>query len=278
MSVIAVDWSGDRRAAQRPHKKLWLAEVDDRQALVRLEASSRRAVIDELVSRRHEPGLVVGLDVAFGYPAWFAAELGCANGPAVWAAADRIASVAADQRGPFWGWAGSRAPLVGKRWRVTESLARAGGLPVKSVFQLLGPGSVGTGTIAALPALATLADAGFVVWPFEAPPPDSCASTRPMVLEVYPRSFAVGVVKSRHAARADLLTQAWPNLDAPFRRLAEASDDAFDATVTALGLAARLPLHLTAPDELDPIAAVEGWIWLPPRLAARAGRGDHCKP
>ena len=251
---VGIDWSGDRRAADRPHTKLWWAEADDAGVLVRLEPSSRRAVRDELLARRSEPGLVVGIDAGFGYPAWFVEALGCEHGTEVWARAGEVAAWAAARRPPFWGWAGSRRPLDVELMRHTEALARQEGLVTRSVFQVGGPGSVGTGTIAVLDLLAELHQAGVAIWPFTSAVPD-----RPVVAEVFPRVFARKVVKTDPSERAAHLAAIHPDLDPAWLGAASASDDAFDATLVALGLAAGSPPPLPT----DPLAAVEGWIWMP---------------
>ncbi|MCV4626744.1 hypothetical protein OFC18_32210, partial [Escherichia coli] len=75
-----------------------------------------------------------------------------------------------------------------------------------------------------------LAGAGFRVWPFDPPRP-------PFVAEVYPRMFTGGVTKSDPAARA----RAAAGLPPAFREIAASTEDAFDAAMTALGMAAGRP-------------------------------------
>jgi len=252
---VGIDWSGDRRAADRPHPKLWWAEATDDGLLIRLEPTSRAAVREELLARRDEVGLVVGIDAGFGYPAWFVDAVGCASGRELWGAAGEVAAWAAARRGPFWGWAGSRRPDGVELFRETEVVARRAGWGVRSVFQLAGAGSVGTGTLTVLPTLAALDAAGIGVWPFSSP-----AAGRPVVTEVYPRSFAPQVVKSRPEARAGHVDATWPNLDRSRRDLLVGSDDAFDAAVVACGLVGAVPPPALPANE---VAAIEGEIWFP---------------
>jgi hypothetical protein len=63
------------------------------------------------------------------------------------------------------------------------------------VFQLAGPGHVGTGSLRGMPFLADLLDAGFSVWPFQEP-------SNHVVIEIYPRILTRTVVKRSPAARA----------------------------------------------------------------------------
>ena len=104
----------------------------------------------------------------------------------------------------------------------------------KSVFQLVGNGQVGAGSVRGMPLLRTLRAAGFAVWPFDA------ASDR-TVLEIYPN--ALRPLVSDHG---------------PF-----ASNDERDAVSSAFALwefrheIARLPAGV----------GLEGDVWMP--LSAR---------
>ena len=71
---VAIDWSGAAKGARR---KIWLAEVRAGNP-VRLEGGRNRAeiarhLVDE-ASR--DPDVVIGLDFAFSFPAWFLHEMG----------------------------------------------------------------------------------------------------------------------------------------------------------------------------------------------------------
>lgn len=258
--VAAVDWSGDRRVQSRHDlEKLWLAEVVDGE-LVRLEPSSRRAVVSELCRMADaDADLVVGLDFSFSFPAWFLDHLDAADGPAVWPLASRL-----DPRGfPFFGRAGTRRPPVGRCYRRTEAALRAVGLPAKSTLQTGGAGAPGTASLTGMAHLLDLRAAGLAVWPF-----DAVVTERkgPVVAEIYPRAFTGGVVKSRSWCRLEAWQRLTPNAPARFRDLVAHSDDAFDAAVSALGLAKLLAgaspaARFTAPT--DPMALREGWILAP---------------
>ncbi len=244
--TVAVDWSGDVRAESTPHPKLWLAEAIDG-VLMALGPSSRSAVVDHVVAAadRAGDGLLVGLDLSFGYPAWFMRELGCASGPDLW---DRAASLDPTAP-PFYGWKGSVAPPPDRRYRRTEAVLRARGLRCGSTFQVTGPGSVGSGTLRGLPHLAALARKGLRIWPFDPAP-------GPVVAEVYPRMFTGPVVKSRADARAAAWAELGFDAPDPLCDLALASEDAFDAAATAVVLSRGAPPP-TVPVPAE--AALEGW-------------------
>ena len=63
-----------------------------------------------------------------------------------------------------------------------ETRLRAEGLPAKSIFQLVGNGQVGAGSVRGMPFLARLRAEGFAIWPFDA------ASAR-TVFEIYPTAM-----------------------------------------------------------------------------------------
>jgi hypothetical protein len=256
MRVVAVDWSGRARGARRA---IWLAEVRDSD-LVRLEnGRSRGEVADHLVDlASDDPALVVGLDFSFSLPAWFLSERGYRTVDELWAAA----TCEGEQwlracRPPFWGRPGRARPTLPAHWRVTEdALPRFSGIRPKSTFQIGGAGSVGTGSIRGFPVLARLRGAGFAVWPFDAAEP-------PLVVEVWPRSCTGAVVKSDREQRAHALDARFPALAADLRALAVASDDAFDAAVTALVMATRFEAPVTLSAPTHPAAVLEGWAWTP---------------
>jgi hypothetical protein len=81
--VIAIDWSG-RARGEADH--LWLAEAGP-DGLVRLEGGARRReeLVGHLLSLSGEP-VVVGLDFAFSFPAWYVRERGWTAVREVWSA------------------------------------------------------------------------------------------------------------------------------------------------------------------------------------------------
>ncbi|MCW3010041.1 MAG: hypothetical protein JWO90_445, partial [Solirubrobacterales bacterium] len=116
-------------------------------------------------------------------------------------------------------------------------------------------GAVGTGSIRGMPELRALRAAGVALWPWD----DARA---PMALEVYPRLLTGAVVKSRAEAREAYLADD-PRVPRGLLAAATASEDAFDAAVSALEMAARLPELLALRRSTDPVTRLEGAIWVP---------------
>lgn len=265
MRVIAVDWSGRVTGASR---HLWLAEARDR-ALVRLECGrTREQLVEHLVAiTRDDEPIVVGLDFSFSLPAWFLDERGLGDGPALWELARHEGETwLRDCPPPFWGLPGRRNRHGREPLRTTERTLAVGGIVPKSTFQIGGAGAVGTGSVRGWPHLRVLRDAGYAIWPFD--DPSARVEPRRVVVEVWPRLCTGPVVKSDPLARVDHLEARLPQVQGRVRDLMAASEDAFDAGFTALGMAAHAHelARLTAPEPTVPaIAAREGWVWRPVR-------------
>ncbi len=223
-------------------------------ALTALEApGSREAVCRALLARRADPEPVLaGLDFAFGMPAWYVAERGWRDVAEVWRAArDEGEQWLRACEPPFWGRPGVRRPHdIVAGLRVTERTTD--GVQPKSVFQVGGAGSVGTGSIRGMPMLLLLREAGWAVWPFDAP------SSHTLV-EIWPRHFTGPVIK-RHAAhrerwlrdRGTIASDEW--IAAMCR-----SEDAFDAGVAAMGMS-RMPIAAILATSRDAVSRIEGAI------------------
>lgn len=256
MRAIAVDWSGARRFEQR---HLWLAQstVDGR--LEALAPMTRKGAVDAIVmAADRDPDLIAGLDFAFSMPRWWLRRVGVGDAGELWRDALRLEGWLEGCPYPFWGRPGRRRPLdLGpeQQWRRTELATRP---RPKSVFQIGGAGSVGTGSLRGMPALARLRRTGFSIWPFDPP-------RLPMVVEMWPRLFTGPVVKSSSAARAAWLAREGLELSRRHRDQALASEDAFDAAVSALALTGAV----TAPacSRRDETIRLEGWIWGVPNRA-----------
>lgn len=252
--VIAVDWSGDLRNAPRT---IWVAVVVD-ERLVELEngrePGAAIARVIDLAGR--EPRTAVGLDFAFSFPKWFCHQEGWTTGHEVWAAiAGRAEDLLRTCPRPFWGRRGTVRPRDLEVFRRTER--EIGGQP-KSIFQIAGPGAVGTGSLRGMGQLSALAAAGFSIWPFDPP-------GWPLAMEIYPRLLTrERVVKSAAAGRRGYL-RSWHRYQDPvLLERAAGSEDAFDAAVSAFAIArhvdqlAELPRFPTGSPYL-----VEGRIWTP---------------
>lgn len=256
MRIIAVDWSG---SVAGPRKKIWRADVVSGR-VERLESGRDRwETADALMeAAKRDDELVVGLDFAFSFPAWYVAALGAVSGRDVW----RIAEEQGEDwlkacRPPFWGRPGTKKPAGQEHLRRTErEVQDRFNAPAKSVFQVGGAGAVGTGSIRGMPVLARLAAAGFAIWPFDAP-------AFPLVVEIYPRLLTGPVVKSDPMARFDHLADAFPELGERERVWATCSEDAFDAAVSAIAMW-RHRQELRGPEQArDDVERLEGRIWHP---------------
>lgn len=263
--VVAVDWSGRQDdAGQR--RGIWLCEWDAR-GLVRLEAGRTRAeVTDELVRVVRAPGrALVGLDFAFGYPAWFTRAHAGGQPAALWALAAREGDAwLARCAPPFWGRPGKPRPAddpARPGFRACElALAPIAGIRPKSVFQVGGAGAVGTGSIRGMATLLALREAGAQVWPFD----DDGAGAR--VVEVWPRLLTGAVVKSSEGARTAHLRAA--RLTGSAVRAATGSEDAFDALLTARAMW-HYRDHGADGTPATALTRLEGDIWRPDPARAR---------
>ncbi len=251
--IIAIDWSG---AVTGAAKKIWLAEARGGD-IVRLESGRTRAgVTEHLIALKAESErLVVGLDFAFSLPEWFLRQRSFASAPLLW---QRLAAGAADRwlaacEPPFWGKPGCpKPPLVESGHRLTDTSMKA-----KSVFQVGGAGAVGTGSLRGMCELHRLRDAGFHVWPFDAP-------ALPLLIEIYPRILTGPVIKSDWTARHDFLAgDRFHSVSESMRTLAATTEDAFDAAVSALAMDAHRDELLALPTVAHPQLRLEGAIWRP---------------
>jgi hypothetical protein len=255
MQILAIDWSGDAHVAR---SRMWLAEAREPGRLVRLEAGRDRVnITDHLLGIQSEA--VIGLDFGFAFPSWFLEQLGVRSAAELWASvATHGETWLRECQPPFWGRRGRPRPVLnGPAFRRTESgVPRLAGIGPKSMFQIGGAGSVGTGSIRGMPLLHRLHTQGARVWPF-------VAKGSPLVFEIYPRLLTGSVRKSDAIARAMLLATRYPHLDEEHARLATRSEDAFDAAVSALVMIEHASDLLSLPEERDAELRLEGRIWHP---------------
>lgn len=270
---------------------------------VLLEAGRTRAEIAPWLIElaRETPRMVVGFDFCFSYPEWFVrGEFGLQSAPEFWRLVSEthgerwLSRRAADdpERDPrFWGKPHKRPPQFSgehlhRMLRATdidckilshipeaERAARVKGITPKSVFQIGGSGSVGTASLRGMPTLLALQAAGFRIWPFDQPAL-ACATPRPLVVEMYTRLMTGAVHKANPVARAAYLARrrdpASADFDPRYRALprpvlsrARASEDAFDALVSSMVMAARRSSFAALPAPRDPAHRIEGWTWAP---------------
>jgi hypothetical protein len=260
--IMAVDWSGRSGPDQR--RFLWLAEAVDTE-LIRLEAGRTRAELVELLIAEadRDPNLIVGVDFAFSLPAWYLQERQLTPRQ-LWALlADEALTPTMRQLGltrwmnrpelPFWITGEAHARLApGQSLRRTEQEVRVPGVQPKSVFQLVGAGQVGRGSLYGMGALHRLAGAGFRIWPFD-------RSGLPLVVEIFPRVLTGPVRKNSPSERERYLGTV--PMRSELGRLAAGSEDAFDAAVSAVVMAARMEDLRALPPA--PGYELEGKIWQP---------------
>jgi hypothetical protein len=271
--TVAVDWSG---ALQGEQRKIWLAEAVGGR-LVRLEAGrNREEVIQELVElRRRSPDLVVGLDFAFSFPAWFVRQKRCASAGAMWEVAAREGEQWLGRcEPPFWGRPGRTCQVPDeRRYRRTDVRIRVRGVHPKSVFQVGGAGAVGTGSIRGMPFLTRLREGGFTIWPFD-------GASAAQVVEIFPRLLTGPVTKSKLDARQCYLLGYQKELHGrfsigdPLIESATSSEDAFDAAVSAVRMALNADVLRGLRRVTDPVELLEGRIWSPPGGSESGDSGD----
>jgi hypothetical protein len=174
------------------------------------------------------PPLIAGFDFSFGVPAWFARKHGCTSIDEVWALAARDGEGWLAPTAPFWR---DRCGVPrDQRFRVCEErYPRA-----KSVFQLVGNGQVGAGSVRGMPLLAQLRAAGAAIWPFD-PPGERT------VMEIYPSALRVLVPDA-----------------GPF-----SNDDERDAVCSALVMWRHRASIAALGAASDPTARLEGDVWAP---------------
>jgi hypothetical protein len=171
-TVVGVDWSGAASAAAQ-RRGIWAATVRDG-GVADLRNGTREEVVGYVGGL---PGSVlVGFDFAFAFPSWFEPR----GADAAWRRAELEGEHwLAACPWPFWGRTGRRRPSDVP----SELRAQERALGAKSVFQIGGAGTVGTGTIRGMPHLARLRADGWSIWPFDPVGPRTA-------VEVYPRVAA----------------------------------------------------------------------------------------
>ena len=300
--VVAVDWSGRVDAAgQRRHiwAGVWTGCADSsNDGVVTLEAGrTREELFSWLVEMAREtPRMVVGIDCCFSFPAWFLAEHECrtvfdfwknvADGQGERWLARECEDVMRDER--FWGKPHKRPEQfcgegLHRSMRMTdvenkitpkmvlddpERAAKVKGITPKSPFQIGGSGSVGTGSLRAMPFLLRLREAGFRVWPFEGSGLGG-KRPRPLLVEMYTRLLTGAVAKSNPSARKAYLAAkrkgdaAYAGLSRGVMAKALGSEDALDALVCAMEMVRSRGEFAELQATRDEVLRLEGITWRP---------------
>jgi hypothetical protein len=259
MDIVAVDWSGAKAGSR---SRLWLAHVRDGRLVALRNGRSRHEIVRDLVALRGEcpVGLVVGLDFAFSFPAWFLRQRRYGEVGQLWEAARMEGEQwLAECAPPFWGRPGRRRPSLEEHFRCCEKSATVGPIGAKSVFQVGGAGAVGTGSVRGMPSLTTLRDAGFSIWPFDPVSPW-------VVLEIYPRLLTGPVRKNDRLERARYLGESPFEVEHEFAGAISTSEDAFDAAISALVMQRHAAALAALEPSTDPVTRLEGDIWRPPNI------------
>jgi hypothetical protein len=268
VQAIAVDWSGSARTS----RGTCLARAGGGRLLELRTGLSRKGAIDAVIAHAaRDPELVVGLDFAFSAPAWWLRHLGLDSAPGLWGLATAEGERwLAECEPPFWGRPGRPRPALEEHFRLAEQrVGPVAGIRPKSVFQIGGAGAVGTGSIRGMPWLSALHEAGFAIWPFD-------ETAWPVVVEIWPRLFTGPVVKrcaEQRRAHLGILAHAIP---AALLEPAAASEDAFDAVVSALALAESTDAVASLQRASDPTVLLEGDIFAP--AGATMGRAAGASP
>lgn len=222
-----MDWSGARRA-----HGIWLAGIRDGELVDSRPIRTREAAIELVAS--YAPPLVAGFDFSFGVPAWFARANGCSTIDDVWDLAARDGETWLAPTPPFWR---RRCDVPSeKRFRRCEQRFPS----AKSVFQLVGNGQVGAGSVRGMPLIAQLRRAGFAIWPFD-------DASRGTVVEIYPSH----------------LRKLHPEVDVgPWTTL-----DERDAVVSARVMWRYRETIAALQAATDSTTLIEGDVWTPPASA-----------
>jgi hypothetical protein len=149
-----------------------------------------------------------------------------------------------------------------------ERAAKVRGITPKSPFQIGGSGSVGTGSLRAMPFLLKLHEAGFRVWPFESARLGG-AKPQPLLVEMYTRLMTGAVKKSNAEARKVYLAAKKKN-DSVYAGLSRSviakalgSEDAFDALVSCLEMVRWSREFAGLKATKDETLRLEGITWRP---------------
>ncbi len=293
---VGIDWSGRIDApGQRRHiwAGVWTKAASGR-IKVQLEAGrTREEVGDWLLALATEiPRVAIGIDCCFSFPAWFVREQGCGDLLELWSlvasgAGERWLHASCEDR-RFWGKPHKRpAGFSGEGFRSMfrhadwdnkiaqalengdpERAAKMKGITPKSPFQIGGAGSVGTGSLRAMPVLLRLHAAGFRVWPVEDAALEA-EQPRPLLVEIYTRLMTGAVAKSNAGARKAYLAARkledplFAHVGRAVLRKAEGSEDAFDALLTTVEMVRHAEEFPQLRATRDPQLLLEGNTWRP---------------
>ena len=233
-TVVAIYWSGAKDVST--HRRTICTAIADVDGIAAEDGRTRDETIDFVESL--DSPVVVGIDMSFGVPVWFASDHECSNVADVWKAAARDGEHWLEPAAPFW--RERRTVPAERRFRACEVRLHDAGYAAKSIFQLVGNGQVGAGSVRGMPFLTRLRKAGFAIWPFD-PPSDR------MVLEIYP----------------SLLRAIMPHDDVEFDNEHER-----DAVLSAAAMWYHRESFVDLVAAEDDVTLLEGDVWTPPGVLA----------
>jgi hypothetical protein len=260
LRAVAVDWSG-RKTGER--SVICLAEARAGRLLSVQAGFTREEVIAHLIEMKSgDPNLVVGFDFSFSLPGWFVTDQGCKSAVDFWPVAAERGEQWLDQCvDPFWGRPGKKKPAADpERSQLRETdiaTASASAQTPRSPFQVSGAGSVGSSTLRGIPFLPELRAAGFKIWPWD-------DATPPAAVEIWTRVAIGDTVKSNQTARTEAV-RSQKGIPSALRAAASASEDLFDAAMTALWLSENESALASTRKSRRKADVLEGRTWLPPR-------------
>jgi molybdopterin-guanine dinucleotide biosynthesis adapter protein len=247
-TVVVVDWSASsvRGPAKESKNAIWIGCCSDgkQSATYHRSRSEAESYLTTLLDAEAKAGrrTLVGFDFAMSYPSGFATALtGSPDPHGVWAWLDRNIVDGHDNsnnrlavaeqinkslggKGPFWvvneGLSSEALPFgkhgkvdfTGLNLREFRAIEKSGGVgQPKSVWQLTGPGSVGSQSLMGLPMIHRLSQRPYTsVWPFEAP------TAQTVLAEIYPSLLAHAVAADpdeiKDRSQVTLLARALYNL------------------------------------------------------------------
>jgi hypothetical protein len=232
-TIIAVDWSGAK--ALPPQRRGIVTAVADGVDVSYTTGRTRLQTI-ERIEQMAGP-LVVGFDFSFGVPAWFANDLGCATIADVWAVAKTEGErwLGPPPTPPFWNV--RNEVDRDRQFRRCEEALKTAKFPAKSLFQVVGVGMVGPGSVRGMPLLARLRAVGFAIWPFD-PPGERT------VVEIYPTTLR-------------------PLAPTEYAEREYATNDIRDAVLSAAVMWEHREEFAMLPVTTDDVNRLEGDVWLP---------------
>lgn len=200
---IAIDWSGDKNTYQKGIKVALLEKKSKSPKIVlppnSLKYWSRSLIIDFLIKKCLKKKYLIGIDFAFAYPYddiknYFPNIKNSPTSPKkLW---DLIEFYNKDEKNFYGGntWHIEHlselynSPVkIGKnfssRRRITEIYAKNICAP-STTFNCVGPGAVGTGSLAGMRVLKTL-NKKFKIWPFD----DIIDHNKSIIVEIFPTLY-----------------------------------------------------------------------------------------